>query len=437
MILLLRRLLLPGSNPSRVNTSKTISLFIGTLATSMQLYAQWSGSLGLSGGYADNAFSNYLTAPASMYSGSLLFGYFPENGRWASSYSGSYNTFGQYADRNYSTHQLTASYSIPYGEEQRHALTFALAGGMRFDNSAFTMYDYRQAVAALNWKHVFEDLFSGKLGYRAHFRTYPNFLDLSYLEQSASLSLSRSFATKTSVSMDVSVGNKEYQSLSTSTTTSAFTASNAFFHFDDDRAKDPNHRPNFPHDRGIRGIDFHRDETQGIQSNVQYLVYEQPTTMQLCASLKIAQSLGEETGISARYFQRWNLTDRGRAFVGGAVDFIGEEDLFDDPYSYESKELALTLTRYLPFSLKGELSALYSVKQYPYPNNLDYTSSAPDRADTRFGLTVSLEKSMDDSWFVFEGTTLMVEYLYQRNQSNTAYYDYHSNVITLGIETMF
>ena len=185
---------------------------------------------------------------------------------------------------------------------------------------------------------------------------------------------------------------------------------------------------------GIPGSGFRN----GMDPSVEYLVYDEPSTRQLSAWVNVGQSLTDNIGLRLRFLQRWNLNDRGRAFVGGAVDFIGEEELFDDPYSYESSELSITLTYLLPWSMTLRTGGYYFFKDYNYPATLDYADPfATLRNDERTGGWFRIGKRIGGAWLLFNGLDVSIGYSYLRNQSNTGYYDYSSNSLTLGIGTDF
>ena len=176
----------------------------------------------------------------------------------------------------------------------------------------------------------------------------------------------------------------------------------------------------------------------GMESSVEYLMFEEPSTSQLRAWINIGQSLSATTGLSVRFLQRWNLDDRGRAFVGGAVDFIGEEELFDDPYSYESSEGSLTLTQMLDWGVKLKGGAFYLAKRYDYPATLDYSDpDAASRQDDRFGGWLRVEKRFAGNWLMFSSLRVSLGYVYMQNASNTSYYDFTSNAVSIGMSTDF
>ncbi|MDX9757653.1 MAG: surface lipoprotein assembly modifier [Bacteroidota bacterium] len=438
--------------------SARILFVLAALAVSSPLQAQWLGTLAIESGYDDNMFRNYSATEATLTDISLMYGFFPNDDNWAVNYSGALSTFAQYPERLYSTHTLGASWAMPYGAEEQHSLTLMGAGNLRLDGADYELYDYTQLIASASLKQRFISDIPILASYRLRYRRYPNFGELSYLEHFASLGSSVFFETRTSIRVQADYGFKNYLQTSTMivpTGGSGFAPSSTSGSLTVDGGGNGgggNGGDGNGGGKGSPGASGGTDgwgggngsgrmgmgDHSGMEGSVQYLMYEEPSTSQLSAWINIGQGLTESTGLSLRLLQRWNLTDRGRAFVGGAVDFIGEEELFDDPYSYESSEASLILTQILGWGMKARIGGVYAMKTYAYPASLDYTDlSAPTREDERFGGYLTLEKTLSGSWLLFNGLTISLNYVYLRNQSNTTYYDYRSNALGLGVSTDF
>ena len=164
----------------------------------------------------------------------------------------------------------------------------------------------------------------------------------------------------------------------------------------------------------------------------------EPSTSQIRAWINVGQSIADGTGVSVKYLQRWNPGNRGAAMTGGSVDFIGEEELFDDPYSYESSEITIRLTQLLPWSMQAQIAGYYYNKNYPYPYTLDYsTAGTENRKDIRRGAWLTLNKAFPGDWFMFKGVRLTMTYVYTLNSSNNIFDDYNSNYLSLRFSTDF
>lgn len=425
---------------------RTVVLSAMLLLSAVSLEAQWLGTFSIESGYDDNMFRNYSAAEAALTDFTLMYGYFPEDRNWALNYSAGLTSFAQYSERLYSTHSLGASWAIPYGEDEANSLTILGSASLRLDGAEYELYDYSQFSATASMKHLMLDELPLLASYRVRYRSYPNFGELSYLEHFASLGSSVYFESSTSVRIQADFGFKNYlssASYSPAPATAGFTSTGSMTVDGGGNGNGGGSGSGGGNGSGSgsgngAGRMAMGGRGSGMEGSVQYLMYEEPSTSQLSAWINVGQGITETTGLSLRLLQRWNLTDRGRAFIGGAIDFIGEEELFDDPYSYESSEATLTLTQLLGWGMKMKMGGYYLLKTYGYPASLDYSDpAAPSRQDDRMGGWLTLEKSLAGSWLLFDGLDLTVSYIYLRNQSNTSYYDYSSNSISLGISTDF
>lgn len=434
---------------------RLLLLTAGLLLLAAPSRAQWLGSAEVESGYDDNMFRNYLGSASLSTDLTLMYGYFPSDGDWAANYTASLSTFADYPERQYFQHSLAASHAISWGEKDRSSLRFLGSGSMRIDRDAYTLYDYSQLLASVALRQQVTRSMPVLLSYRARYRRYPNFGELSYLEHFASLGSMTFFESRTSVRVQADLGYKSYltQPAAAAERSGAFTSGGGDLTLDGGGPGDSG--PGGMNGGGPGGMNgggpggMNGDASArmgmngsgrmgGMEPTVEYLVYEEASTAQLRAWVNVGQSLAEGTGLSLRYLQRWNLTDRGRAFVGGAVDFIGEEELFDDPYSYESSELTLTLTQLLPWSMKLRAGGFYLDKTYDYAAQLDDGAAASAaRSDARSGGWLRLEKRIAGDWLLFSGLELSVSYVHTRNTSNTAYYDYSSNAVGIGFGTDF
>ena len=77
-------------------------------------------------------------------------------------------------------------------------------------------------------------------------------------------------------------------------------------------------------------------------------------------------------------------------------------------------------------------------KEYAYAASLEAaTTSGELRLDDRMGGWIEVTKTLSGEWLVFNGLEVSLQYVYLRNQSNTAWYDYSSNSLGFGISTDF
>jgi hypothetical protein len=414
-------------------------------------HAQFLGTVSLESGYSDNMFSTALRTPAASNEATLMLGFFPDDANWAVNYTGSLTSFVQFPDRLYSLHTIGGSFGLPYGEDGKNNLSLLTAVALRSDRMEYELYDYRQALASLSAKHYLRDNLFLQAAVQSRFRGYPNFNQLGYFEHVASLAGMVYFETRTSIRVQAEAGLKNYQQASaTATDVQQFTSSTGGGSLFRSNGSIDGGGPGGGGGNGGGGNGGGGNGwggggsggtgmgQHGLNPGVEYLMYDESSTSQIRASVNIGQSLGEQTGLSLRIQQRINLTKRGRAFVGGTVDLIGEEELFDDPYSYEGSELSLTLTHIFPWSMRLQAGTFIMDKRYAYAAWIDDAGAiGPTRKDQRQGGWIELRKSLGYEWLLFQGLDLTLQYTMIRNQSNSSWYDYSSSSISFGISTDF
>jgi hypothetical protein len=147
----------------------------------------------------------------------------------------------------------------------------------------------------------------------------------------------------------------------------------------------------------------------------------------------------EKTGLKVYARSRINFGDEGIFVTGITADHYSEDDLYDDRYGYESRELGAMVSRLLPYSMTLRLGYDFAAKDYRQPA-LDLEGNTfqgePSRSDTYEQFRVRAEKTFrlsDDG----NRLNLFGEYQHIRNDSNDAYYDYHASSAILGVELVF
>ncbi len=414
---------------------RTVEILVMLLTLNMFLVtaslAQVYGSVSVAGGYSDNLFrsANFTNDGAGL--ASLKLGYEPgEN--WLLQYSGYGSMFQSYAERNYTVHNLGAMYYAQLQDNAVTTLTLYAGASSRFDRSSYSYYDYTQWLGRARVRHNFTQTSFLTGSYQLRQRRYPDFNDLSYIEHYASLAFSISFQTRTSVRLSMDYGVKNYSSLSV---------------VNNDNT-DGGGMPGGGMGHGgmgggdnIGGNSHMEDEWNGMRrhyagsnEDVHYLVYDNPSSNQAVVRFRVAQSLWEKAGIRFQYEHRINLADRGRSYIGNTVDYLGEEELFDDPYSYEGPGGLVTFTQLMPLSMKITLSTEVYDKTYSYP----VIAVDPDvqseeaRKDLEFLAWIRWEKGFP-GFGMLDQVSVYTTYYFVRNQSNTPFFDYYANSVQIGI----
>ncbi|NOY05571.1 MAG: hypothetical protein GXO82_02890 [Chlorobi bacterium] len=408
----------------------TLNLFLTTVSL-----AQMYGSVSVSGGYSDNIFRSANSTDDGAGLASLSLGYEPGES-WLVQYSGYGSLFQSNSDRNYTIHSLGAMFYTPLQDKDVTTLSLYAGASSRLDRSSYSYYDYTQWLGRVKVRHNFTPTAFLTGSYQLRQRRYPDFNDLSYVEQYASLAFSISFQTRTSVRLSMDYGLKNYSSLSVvaeDNTSGGGTPGGGNGH---GGMGGGNNIGGGSHmEDGWNGM---RRHYAGGSGDVHYLVYDNPSSSQAVLRFRVAQSLWENAGIRFQYEHRFNLADRGRSYIGSTVDYLGEEELFDDPYSYEGPGGQVAFTQLMPWSMKVVLSAEVYDKTYSYPVIAvdPDLQSEEERKDLEFLSWVRWEKGLP-GFGMLERISISTTYFFIRNQSNTPFFDYHANSIQIGVRGDF
>lgn len=400
---------------------KKILVFLAiTLAFGItpQVSAQFRTGIALFSSYDDNPFRNYLSRPDYITTTALSLEYQPEESHFKLFINGNLGLFKDFSDRRYFSNSLGFSYSKPFGEEEENAAYAGATYFMRFNKASYDYYDFSQFVGYVNLKYYldFSEGLMSRVGYRLRYRGYRNLEEFSYLEHYGFIQVSKFFESKTTLLVEFDLGNKNYVSTpaATSTTTTKM--------------------------GGMMGSGMMGSWMNGrMNTNTRYISYSRPSTTQLIGIVRVAQSLSQTTGLSVQYLRRWDISARTRFLSGGAVDFQGDEELWDDPYGYQGNEYSVTLTQNLPWDMTARISTDYLGKDYArrvFTATDTNTPTGPLRSDTRFVARLELRKTFDGAWAFFDGLTISFSYFHQRNNSNDPYYDFRNNAFTLGFQTL-
>lgn len=462
-----------------------------------RLDAQWLGTVAIDQGYNSNAFGLSGGGEASLSALTLAFGYFPTDATWSADYSGMIALIPQYSDQQYMMHALSFDWETAADTSRDWMLTTGAMLTGRFGRETWTLYDFWQGGVAAAWKYAARENLTLRADLRARLRSYPNLGTLGYGEYTPAIGASLMFESRTSLHAELFAGQKHYLQNNGRQTALAgmtfTTGAGSTLRIDDEGMVQTSTASgagmsvegggpgeggggngngggsgsggsgsggtgsggsgsggNGSGDTGGgttdggsggggnggggNGNGFGGGMRGGSDAMAPILAYDVPSLATAGLRLSIAQGLTEEMGVSLRYQKRWNLSGDIRAMVAGMLIAGGDEDLIDDPYSYDSDELALVLTTMLPWSMTVRATGFVHDKQYAYAASLDDALGGPDRSDLRSGATLSIEQSLAGSWLGFSDPMLTFTYQFVRNESNTPVFDYHQHAVSLGLE---
>lgn len=382
--------------------------------------------------FDDNAFRNSLAQGENITTMGLSLEYQPEDANYRFFYAGNANLFRQYAARQYFSNSLGASYVKPFGADDENSWNIGATYYVRSNKEQFNYYDFNQILGTASVKYYLntEAGLLSRAGYRLRYRSYANLGEFTYLENYGFASLSKFFETKTTAILELALGNKRYVSTITKSTSTAGSTNGG----------------GGMGEHGGMGNGSGDDHTMvssmngGMPPGSSLISYGSPSTTQLIGTLRVAQSISPTTGASLQFLKRWDMSERTRFLSNGAVDFQGDEELWDDPYGYQSYEYNATITQVLPWGMSARVSADYFTKDYARRIFLASDTDIPTgplRADTRFVGGIDVKQSFEDGWFVFDAITLNMTYLFIHNTSNDSYYNFRNNAFALGITMHF
>lgn len=406
----------------------TLVLFLLLFGVLENAPAQLRTTVTILSSFDDNAFRNSLEQAENITSMALSLEYQPGDANVRLFYGGNANLFRQYAARQYFSNSLGASYLRPFGGDDENSWNISATYYVRSNKDQFNYYDFNQTVGTASVKYYLnsEAGLLSRAGYRLRYRSYANLDEFTYLENYGYASLSKFFETKTTAIVELALGNKRYVSaITTSATTSAST----------------NGGSGWMGEHGGMGSGWGDDQTMvswmndGMTPGSRVVSYSSPSTTQMIGTLRVAQSLSPTTGASLQFLRRWDMSERTRFLSSGAVDFQGDEELWDDPYGYQSYEYSAAVTQVLPWGMSVRASVDYLTKDYARRVFLASETDVPTgplRADTRVVGGVDVKQSFENGWLMFDSITLSMTYLFIQNTSNDEYYNFRSNAFAFG-----
>ncbi|GAB1370078.1 hypothetical protein MASR1M45_01360 [Candidatus Kapaibacterium sp.] len=224
-----------------------------------------------------------------------------------------------------------------------------------------------------------------------NYKSYGMIKELNYLENSAGITFNTSFETKTSLKIESGLYSKIYSSL-----------------YDD---------------QGNLIV------TNSGKMNRKF----NSLSNQLRYTVTIAQNVFENTGLSFSVDGAYSIDNYDTPLDYIGFDFAGDNEFFDDPYSYDYNNFKLMLTQILPLDTKLSLSGNYADKYYNYFVVIDDENDA-QRIDYQSSLEINLSKT-----FNFEDTNIsflkiQLEYQAYLNKSNLGFMNFDGNFFLVGLQ---
>lgn len=333
-------------------------------------------------------------------------------------YAGDLNLFYHFWDRLSHAHRIGLVAILPVGK--KIAWELETAAQLRKYQSLFDRYDYATWLVRSHWQFHFSQRSPLQAGYQFRHRNYWNLPELTYSEQLVFLTIKRFFPTRTTVISELNWGHKAFAHGAAADKMIVNTNPNS------SKGRGYHHGPQKPM--------FHSDSTVTAYN----LTAAAAELWRL--SLLLAQSVFPTTGMSLQYQQQLAPSHNNRYLLGVDYFYYPNDDLFDDPYSFESHEWEATLTQLLPWSFSLKLRAYRIEKNYFYSTTSDSVTTAPisltQRQDRQQGLGITLMQR-GSLKHLAKGLTVYISVNYLSNHSNDPYFDYRGYYIDAGCGVSF
>jgi len=373
------------------------------------LQAQFSKSLEISSYYDDNLFRSVQAEQDVLTDFMLGLSYQPEKSNIKFNYSGDFFLYQNNDLRDFSVHEIGLSYSLPYSKNSNDMLYFGLDYTLRVNGDDYSYYDYDQLYAFASL-HLDLDFMFLTTGYNYRHRSYSNLPELTNDRHYIFTRLNKSFESKTTIILEADLGQKSFSGQEIYSTTTM-----------DDGS-------------GWRGGRNSSSKMTAVNSEDQQVRLNQAVLL-----ARVSQSLHEKVGLYVQYRRQFSFTNE-TSYIN-ADGYYQDEELFDDPFSYESEGYASQLTWVLPWTMKMQLAGALVSKDYiserAYISAQDSTGSGAVRNDDRSTLNFNITKT----WFIkkpwIESLHFNLHYNYIRSESNSYWYDYRNNIFGAGIQWNF
>ncbi|MEI7934683.1 MAG: hypothetical protein WCH30_06480 [Chlorobiaceae bacterium] len=387
-----------------MSTMKRLAgLFFFIALWPMVAAAEWQTKASVSGSIEDNVFRNSRQEKDAITEVDLHVGYALDWEKWSAlaSYEGKYISFADHAERNYLSPQITLA--AQRNLEQKGWVRSGLRARTRMDRDVYALYDYHEVVGFVDAKLPGNNLMTLFTGYSLSSRRYNELEELDNLEHQLYAGLQLPLERGRTLAVYSELGYKQYLSPLDKGTTIV---------------------------QGYRGRNTVTTATKKEFTNVGQWVNS------LSVSTPV---LDDKTGIRLSVKYRINFGDSNLLLSGMSADHYSENDLFDDRYGYESREVGVMVSRSLLYGVTARVGYDQAIK--------DYTETAhdisgnpvvtnPERNDNYRRLWTRIEKTVLLSG---KGTQLRLYGEYQKiwNDSNDAFNHYNAASTTAGVELVF
>jgi hypothetical protein len=173
---------------------------------------------------------------------------------------------------------------------------------------------------------------------------------------------------------------------------------------------------------------------QSIDTSAPVRYREKPVkAVMLSTSVAVTKSLATFTGVRFEIGGQWFIGDPIVSYTDG-IYYYTENDLYDDPYSYQGPYLFLQLTQQFDIDFMAKIGVKVQRKGYLGTPALDAFGKimGPNRDDGRTEYSFLISKKFLMNWPAPFGIDLFFSYMYRNNSSNDPYYSFKDHIGLLG-----
>jgi len=364
--------------------------------------AQLSTNIKVSSYVDDNLFRSPEPVSDVLSSVGVTLSYRPQDSGMKFYYDGSFFMYNDLSERNFSLQAVGLNSFSAFGKNKQHGFYWGSDLTMRFNRLEYDYYDYTQLYAYANLNFDLNFMFL-KSGYNFRYRGYSNLPDLSNYRHYVFVQLNKSFVTRTTLILEADLGHKSFAGQDLYSNTS-----------------------------GGRGRGMWLQTPTTVSSEI-------PSMTHAVLLARVSQSLHPKVGVFVQYRKQISLTDQ--TDYQNYEGYFQDEELFDDPFSYESDAVTTQLTWVLPWAMTiklggGTISKSY-ISEQAYTSAEDTVGLGGLRVDDANNFFVSLKKTFYLKKHWLNALSVDVHYNYIRNESNSYWYDYKNGVLGAGISWKF
>jgi len=311
------------------------------------------------------------------------------------------NTF----ERNFLINSAGLNKNIKFGENSTSTVNIGGNWTLRVNKTDYNYYNYSQISGYANFQLI-TNIVLIKGGYSYRWRNYSNLPELSNQLHSAYIQLNKSFPTRTTIIIETGLGNKSFMG----------------------------------QDSFITVNDIGRGRGQHSAGSVSTnTISEELRTSQAHIILRLTQSLRDKAGIYVQYRKQFSLEDE--TSYRNFDDYYQDDELFDDPFTYESDSYSSQLTLILPKSTKllfgGSLHSKNYISELAYASAEDTVGINKLRFDDQTNYFIDISKTFHVNKNWVNSIKLNLFYSFTNNESNSYWYNYKNTTFGGGIQWSF